>query len=224
MKPAISITENNTIILDCLNEHHDHVEIDVNDVLFLTILKDLVHIAFLMDKQNINTGILESTGKFKKTNYELDDSKYVYFLKDLDWEFTVFKPILHPLDLPNKTSSSFICVENRIANTAKYVNFNKVAYVETKILEHEQKINFNHQSDGNIQFKNDLDHLTQICFVIPVNQDIQFRVNTLLSIYFVSLIKRQIVRVRKSDEVAKSNLIEFLQIIYRRIFSTLKPR
>lgn len=213
MKPAISITENNTIILDCLNEHHDYVEIDVNDVLFLTILKDLVHIAFLMDKQNINTGILESTGKFKKTNYELDDSKYVYFLNDVDLEWTVFKPILHPLDLPNKTSSSFICVENRIANTAKYVNFNKVAYVETTILEHEQKINFNHQSDGNIQFKNDLDHLTQICFVIPVNQDIQFRVNTLLSIYFISLIKRQIEHERMLDEVTKSNLIKFLQLI-----------
>ena len=105
MKPAISITENNTIILDCLNEHHDHIEIDVNDVLFLTILKDLVHIAFLMDKQNINTGILESTGKFKKTNYELDDSKYVYFLNDLDWEWTVFKPIVHPLNLPNLGST-----------------------------------------------------------------------------------------------------------------------
>lgn len=223
MKPAISITENNTIVLDCLNEHHDYVEIDINDVFFLTILKDLVHIAFLMDKKNMNTGILESTGKFKKTNYELDDSKYVYFLNDLDWEWTVFKPIVHPLDLPSKTSSSFICIENR-TNTVKYVNFNKVAYVETKILQHEQKINFTHQSNGHIQFKNDLQHLTQLCFIIPVNQDIQFRVNTLLSIYFVSLIKRQIVRIRKSDEVAKSNLIEFLQIIYRKIFSTLKPR
>ncbi len=222
MKPAISITENNTIILDCLNEHHDHVEIDVNDVLFLTILKDLVHIAFLMDKQNMNTGILESTGKFKKTNYELDDSKYVYFLNDLDWEFTVFKPIVHPLDLPSKTSSSFICVENRIANTAKYVNFNKVAYVETKILEHEQKINFTHQSDGNIQFKNDLQHLKQICFVIPVNQDIQFKVHTILDTAFISLIKQQIGHERISDKVTQSNLIEFLQIIERKIFSTLK--
>lgn len=66
--------------------------------------------------------------------------------------------------------------------------------------------------------------MTQICFIIPVNQDIQFRVNTLLSVSFVSLIKRQIVRVRKSDKIAQSNLIEFLQIIYRKIFSTLKPR
>ena len=214
MKPAISITENNTIILDCLNEHHDHVEINVNDVLFLTILKDLVHIAFLMDKQNINTGILESTGKFKKTNYELDHSKYVYFLNDLDWEWTVLKPILHPLDLPSKTSSSFICVENRIANTAKYVNFNKVAYIETKILEHEQKINFTHQSDGNIQFKNDLQHVTQLCFVTPSNQDIQFKVHTILDATFISLIKRQIEHEHMSDEVAQSNLIKFLQVIY----------
>lgn len=128
------------------------------------------------------------------------------------------------LFIHSKTSSSFICVENRIANTAKYVNFNKVAYVETKILEHEQKINFTHQSDGNIQFKNDLQHLTQICFVIPVNQDIKFKVSTLLSFSFVSLIKRQIGHERMSDEIAQSNLIEFLQIIYRRIFSTLKPR
>lgn len=224
MKPAISITENNTIILDCLNEHHDYVEIDVNDVLFLTILKDLVHIAFLMDKQNINTGILESTGKFKKTNYELDDSKYVYFLNELDWEFTVFKPIVHPLDLPSKTSSSFICVENRIANTAKYVNFNKVAYVETKILEHEQKINFTHQSDGNIQFKNDLEWTTQICFIIPSNQDIQFKVHTILDTAFISLIKQQIGHEHISDKVTQSNLIEFLQIIERKIFSTLKLR
>jgi hypothetical protein len=222
MKPAISITENNTIILDCLNEHHDHVEIDVNDVLFLTILKDLVHIAFLMDKQDTNAGILESTGKFKKTNYELDDSKHVYFLNDLDWEFTVFKPILHPLDLPSKTSSSFICIENRIANTAKYVNFNKVAYVETKILEHEQKINFTHQSDGNIQFKNDLEWTTQICFIIPSNQDIQFKVHTILDTAFISLIKQQIGHERISDKVTQSNLIEFLQIIERKIFSTLK--
>lgn len=214
MKPAISITENNTIILDCLNEHHDHVEINVNDVLFLTILKDLVHIAFLMDKQNINTGILESTGKFKKTNYELDHSKYVYFLNDLDWEWTVLKPILHPLDLPSKTSSSFICVENRIANTAKYVNFNKVAYIETKILEHEQKINFTHQSDGNIQFKNDLQHVTQLCFVTPSNQDIQFKVHTILDATFISLIKRQIEHEHMSDEVTQSNLIKFLQVIY----------
>lgn len=221
MKPAISITENNTIILDCLNEHHDYVEIDVNDVLFLTILKDLVHIAFLMDKQNIHTVILESTGKFKKTNYELDDSKYVYFLNDLDWEWTVFKPIVHPLDLPSKTSSSFICVENR-TNTVKYVNFNKVAYVETKILQHEQKINFIHQSDGNIQFKNDLQHLTQLYFVIPSNQDIQFKVHTLLDFSFISLIKRQMVRERLSDEITQSNLIKFLQIIERKIFSTLK--
>lgn len=222
MKPAISITENNTIILDCLNEHHDHVEIDVNDVLFLTILKDLVHIAFLMDKQDINAGILESTGKFKKTNYELDDSKYVYFLNDVDLEWTVFKPIAHPLDLPSKTSSSFICVENRIANTAKYVNFNKVAYVETKILEHEQKINFTHQSDGNIQFKNDLEWTTQICFIIPSNQDIQFKVHTILDTAFISLIKQQIGHERILDKVTQSNLIEFLQIIERKIFSTLK--
>lgn len=213
MKPAISITENNTIILDCLNEHHDHVEIDVNDVLFLTILKDLVHIAFLMDKQNINTGILESTGKFKKTNYELDDSKYVYFLNDVDWEWTVFKPIVHPLDLPSKTSSSFICIENR-TNTVKYVNFNKVAYVETKILQHEQKINFTHQSNGHIQFKNDLQHLTQLCFVMFSNQDIQFKVHTLLDFSFISLIKRQMVCVRKSDEITQSNLIKFLRLIY----------
>lgn len=222
MKPAISITENNTIILDCLNEHHDHVEIDVNDVLFLTILKDLVHIAFLMDKQNMNTGILESTGKFKKTNYELDDSKSVYFLNDVDLEWTVFKPITHPLDLPSKTSSSFICIENRIANTAKYVNFNKVAYVETKILEHEQKINFTHQSDGNIQFKNDLEWTTQICFIIPSNQDIQFKVHTILDTAFISLIKQQIGHERILDKVTQSNLIEFLQIIERKIFSTLK--
>lgn len=213
MKPAISITENNTIVLDCLNEHHDYVEIDINDVFFLTILKDLVHIAFLMDKKNMNTGILESTGKFKKTNYELDDSKYVYFLNDLDWEFTVFKSITVPLDLPNKTSSSFICVENRIANTAKYVNFNKVAYVETKILEHEQKINFTHQLDGNIQFKNDLQHVTQLCFVIPSNQDIQFKVHTILDAAFISLIKRQIEHERMLDEVTQSNLIKFLQLI-----------
>jgi hypothetical protein len=222
MKPAISITENNTIILDCLNEHHDHVEIDVNDVLFLTILKDLVHIAFLMDKQDTNAGILESTGKFKKTNYELDDSKSVYFLNDVDLEWTVFKPITHPLDLPSKTSSSFICIENRIANTAKYVNFNKVAYVETKILEHEQKINFTHQSDGNIQFKNDLEWTTQICFIIPSNQDIQFKVHTILDTAFISLIKQQIGHERISDKVTQSNLIEFLQIIERKIFSTLK--
>lgn len=218
MKPAISITENNTIILDCLNEHHDYVEIDVNDVLFLTILKDLVHIAFLMDKQNMNTGILESTGKFKKTNYELDDSKYVYFLNDLDWEWTVFKPILHPLDLPSKTSSSFICVENRIANTAKYVNFNKVAYVETTILQHKQKINFTHQLDGNIQFKNDLQHVTQLCFVIPSNQDIQFKVHTILDAAFISLIKRQIEHERMLDEVTQSNLIKFLQLICTEYF------
>lgn len=223
MKPAISITENNTIILDCLNEHHDHVEIDVNDVLFLTILKDLVHIAFLMDKQNMNTGILESTGKFKKTNYELDDSKYVYFLNDLDWEWTVFKPIVHPLDLPSKTSSSFICIENR-TNTVKYVNFNKVAYVETKILQHEQKINFTHQSNGHIQFKNDLEWTTQICFIIPSNQDIQFKVHTILDTAFISLIKQQIGHERISDKVTQSNLIEFLQIIERKIFSTLKLR
>lgn len=222
MKPAISITENNTIILDCLNEHHDHVEIDVNDVLFLTILKDLVHIAFLMDKQDTNAGILESTGKFKKTNYELDDSKSVYFLNDVDLEWTVFKPITHPLDLPSKTSSSFICIENRIANTAKYVNFNKVAYVETKILEHEQKINFTHQSDGNIQFKNDLEWTTQICFIIPSNQDIQFKVHTILDTAFISLIKQQIGHERILDKVTQSNLIEFLQIIERKIFSTLK--
>lgn len=212
MKPAISITENNTIVLDCLNEHHDHVEIDVNDVLFLTILKDLVHIAFLMDKQNINTGILESTGKFKKTNYELDDSKYVYFLNDLDWEWTVFKPITHPLDLPSKTSSSFICIENR-TNTVKYVNFNKVAYVETKILQHEQKINFTHQSNGHIQFKNDLQHLTKLCFVMSSNQDIQFKVHTLLDFSFISLIKRQMVCERLLDEVTQSNLIKFLRLI-----------
>lgn len=213
MKPAISITENNTIVLDCLNEHHDHVEIDVNDVLFLTILKDLVHIAFLMDKQNINTGILESTGKFKKTNYELDDSKYVYFLNDVDWEWTVFKPIVHPLDLPSKTSSSFICIENR-TNTVKYVNFNKVAYVETKILQHEQKINFTHQSNGHIQFKNDLQHLTQLCFVMSSNQDIQFKVHTLLDFSFISLIKRQMVCERLLDEITQSNLIKFLRLIY----------
>lgn len=213
MKPAISITENNTIILDCLNEHHDHVEIDVNDVLFLTILKDLVHIAFLMDKQNINTGILESTCKFKKTNYELDDSKYVYFLNDLDLEWTVFKPITHPLDLPSKTSSSFICIENR-TNTVKYVNFNKVAYVETKILQHEQKINFTHQSNGHIQFKNDLQHLTQLCFVMSSNQDIQFKVHTLLDFSFISLIKRQMVCERLLDEITQSNLIKFLRLIY----------
>jgi len=212
MKPAISITENNTIILDCLNEHHDHVEINVNDVLFLTILKDLVHIAFLMDKQNINTGILESTGKFKKTNYELDHSKYVYFLNDLDWEWTVFKPIVHPLDLPSKTSSSFICIENRI-NTVKYVNFNKVAYVETKILQHEQKINFTHQSNGHIQFKNNLQHLTQLCFVKSSNQDIQFKVHTILDAAFISLIKRQIEHECMLDEVTQSNLIKFLQLI-----------
>ena len=214
MKPAISITENNTIILDCLNKHHDHVKIDVNDVLFLTIYHNFINIAFLMDKQNINTGILESTGKFNKTNYELDDSKYVYFLNDLDWEVTVFKPIGHPLDLPNKTSASFICIENRITNTAKYVNFNKVAYVETKILQYEQKINFIHQSDGNIQFKNDLQHVTQLCFVIPSNQDIQFKVHTILDAAFISLIKRQIEHERMSDEVTQSNLIKFLQVIY----------
>lgn len=213
MKPAISITENNTIILDCLNEHHDHVEIDVNDVLFLTILKDLVHIAFLMDKQDTNAGILESTGKFKKTNYELDDSKSVYFLNDLDWEWTVFKPIVHPLDLPNKTSASFICIENR-TNTVKYVNFNKVAYVETKILQHEQKINFTHQSNGHIQFKNDLQHLTQLCFVMSSNQDIQFKVHTLLDFSFISLIKRQMVCERLLDEITQSNLIKFLRLIY----------
>ena len=78
--------------------------------------------------------------------------------------------------------------------------------------------------NGNIQFKNDLEWTTQICFIIPSNQDIQFKVHTILDTAFISLIKQQIGHERISDKVTQSNLIEFLQIIERRIFSTLKPR
>ena len=46
------------------------------------------------------------------------------------------------------------------------------------------------------------------------NQDIQFKVHTLLDFSFISLIKRQMVCERLLDEITQSNLIKFLRLIY----------
>lgn len=47
MKPAINILESGNIVLDCLNEHHDYVEINTKDIVCLRLNPDnTIYIVF----------------------------------------------------------------------------------------------------------------------------------------------------------------------------------
>ena len=97
IKPAISMNDNGKIVLDCLNDHHDYVEIDTNDMLFLSINKKdgTVELAFLLDKHK-NTrelGVLESLDYFSMTDYGLDKyNKMVCFIQNdsTNLQWTIF--------------------------------------------------------------------------------------------------------------------------------------
>ena len=116
------MNDNGKIVLDCLNDHHDYVEIDTHDMLFLSINKTesggTVELAFLLDKHK-NTrelGILDSVCYFSMADYGLDKNKMVCFIQNdsTNLQWTIFKSICSPYGLPKTDNYNHISFAFRI--------------------------------------------------------------------------------------------------------------
>ena len=118
MKPAINILESGNIVLDCLNEHHDYVEINTKDVLCL--------------RPGIRTKacrlhVLESTGNFLVSPIQKNHEQVLCVIENTKLQWTIFNAIRNCKKLPVNVYPSFICVQDN-PNEIVYINFDKLEF------------------------------------------------------------------------------------------------
>lgn len=128
MKPAINILESGNIVLDCLNEHHDYVEINTKDVLCLRLNQDnTIYIAFFLDNHSNDIGILESTGNFLVSPIQKNHEQVLCVIENTKLQWTIFNAIRNCKKLPINVYPSFICVQDN-PNEIVYINFDKLEF------------------------------------------------------------------------------------------------
>ena len=220
IKPAISMNDNGKIVLDCLNDHHDYVEIDTHDMLFLSINKTesggTVELAFLLDKHK-NTReleILDSVGYFSMADYGLDKNKMVCFIQNdsTNLQWTIFKSICSPYGLPKTDNYNpyFICIQNTIEQI-KFIDFSKVASMDCHISDYNQHIDFDYdEKDHLIKFDKNTSYSQMVFFNIVGNEyGLDFIVSVELDSDFVCLVKNQ---MKSNNDPVCISLNKFLRM------------
>lgn len=152
MNPAISIIESGNIVLDCLNQHHDYVEINNKDVLCLRLNYDnTIYIAFFLDNHSNDIGILESTGNFLVSPIQKNHEQVLCVLDNTKLQWTIFNPIRDCKNLPVNINPSFICIQDN-PNEIIYINFDKLSFASL--------------GAANDKTQEDNQYITQIEFVV----------------------------------------------------------
>lgn len=130
MTPEISITilESGNIVLDCLNENHDFVEIKTKDVVCLRLNQDhTIYITFFLDKYSNDIGVLESTGNFLISPIQKNHDQVLCVLENTKLQWTIFNAIRDWKNLPLNTYPSFICIQDNPKEIV-YINLDKLVF------------------------------------------------------------------------------------------------